>query len=249
MFSIAARRAVPALLRQPSVRAASTVGEAALVGIESRWARLPECEQAAVAERLHEAMKGDWRKMSLQEKKAGGMDGKRHRTGLTATSLLHRLRPALEPRARGPVAQQARVLVGGRHLCPLRRHLDVLEHPPWVRALAGPAAGPIRRIAADPLLASPDTVPSTMSPEGVAELKRIMDEDKWVAMGLEGHRPSCSALTQCSFSGPSLSSAACKRWMLDGDVEDGGGAWTGFRRTNTNNNMPLFRSTLSLVAF
>jgi cytochrome c oxidase subunit 4 len=56
-------------LRQ--VRHASTVSDAALHGLEQRWTRLPECEQAAVAEKLAELQRGDWKQMTQDQKRAG----------------------------------------------------------------------------------------------------------------------------------------------------------------------------------
>jgi cytochrome c oxidase subunit 4 len=39
--------------------------------IEARWSRLPEAEQGAIADKLAALQKGDWKKMSLEEKRAG----------------------------------------------------------------------------------------------------------------------------------------------------------------------------------
>ncbi|KAI8914911.1 cytochrome c oxidase subunit IV family [Powellomyces hirtus] len=75
---IAARRSLIAAsaarvpLRAMAVRAQSTatVSPAALAQIETRWAKLPECEQGAIADLLAEKQKGDWNKMTLEEKRA-----------------------------------------------------------------------------------------------------------------------------------------------------------------------------------
>jgi cytochrome c oxidase subunit 4 len=39
--------------------------------IEARWTKLPEAEQGAIADRLAQLQKGDWKKMTLEEKRAG----------------------------------------------------------------------------------------------------------------------------------------------------------------------------------
>lgn len=41
-----------------------------LEGIESRWVKLPECEQAVVADRLALKQLGDWKNLTLEEKRA-----------------------------------------------------------------------------------------------------------------------------------------------------------------------------------
>ncbi|TPX38267.1 hypothetical protein SmJEL517_g00055 [Synchytrium microbalum] len=46
-------------------RAASSVAE-----IETRWVKLPECEQGVIADSLAAAQKGDWKKMTLEQKRA-----------------------------------------------------------------------------------------------------------------------------------------------------------------------------------
>lgn len=92
------RAAVQAVRTAAPRRAASTVSDVALVGIESRWARLPECEQAAIAEKLLDKQKGDWRQMTAQEKKAGASAlPSRSSPQLTVAvrSLLHCLRQPL----------------------------------------------------------------------------------------------------------------------------------------------------------
>jgi cytochrome c oxidase subunit 4 len=42
----------------------------AIEGLETRWAKLPEAEQAAVAEKVYAKESGDWKAMSLAEKRA-----------------------------------------------------------------------------------------------------------------------------------------------------------------------------------
>ena len=42
-----------------------------LTEIEARWTKLPDAEQGAIADKLYELQKGDWRKMTLEEKRAG----------------------------------------------------------------------------------------------------------------------------------------------------------------------------------
>ncbi|KAJ3400845.1 hypothetical protein CcCBS67573_g08064 [Chytriomyces confervae] len=46
------------------------VSAASIAGLESRWGKLPEAEQGAIADRLAVAEKGDWKNMSLEEKRA-----------------------------------------------------------------------------------------------------------------------------------------------------------------------------------
>ncbi|KAJ3339477.1 Cytochrome c oxidase subunit 5A [Gonapodya sp. JEL0774] len=63
------RLSAPSLIRA-SAASSRSYSSAALATLESRWARLPECEQAAVAESLAEKQRGDWKKMTLEEKRA-----------------------------------------------------------------------------------------------------------------------------------------------------------------------------------
>lgn len=42
-----------------------------LTNIEARWPKLPLPEQGAIADIVNGLEKGDWRKMSLEEKRAG----------------------------------------------------------------------------------------------------------------------------------------------------------------------------------
>lgn len=53
------------------IRRMSTLSSRALVGLETRWVKLPECEQGAIADTLAVAQKGDWKKMTLEQKRAG----------------------------------------------------------------------------------------------------------------------------------------------------------------------------------
>ncbi|KAJ3096727.1 Cytochrome c oxidase subunit 5A [Phlyctochytrium planicorne] len=52
-------------------RSASSLTPAALSQLETRWAKLPEAEQGAIADSLAAAQKGDWKKLTLEEKRAG----------------------------------------------------------------------------------------------------------------------------------------------------------------------------------
>ena len=52
-------------------RYSTIVNPLAIQDIEKRWVKLPECEKCAVAEHLAEKQKGDWKKMSLAEQRAG----------------------------------------------------------------------------------------------------------------------------------------------------------------------------------
>ncbi|KAI8900306.1 cytochrome c oxidase subunit IV family [Globomyces pollinis-pini] len=42
----------------------------ALTELESRWVKLPDAEQGAIADHLAELQKGDWKKMTLEQKRA-----------------------------------------------------------------------------------------------------------------------------------------------------------------------------------
>lgn len=59
------------LKRTPLIRLNSTTSVSAFTQIEGRWSKLPEAEQGAVADRLYELQRGDWKKMTLEEKRAG----------------------------------------------------------------------------------------------------------------------------------------------------------------------------------
>eukprot|EP00842_Homolaphlyctis_polyrhiza_P005555 jgi/Hompol1/5/HPOL_000587-RA len=48
----------------------SNLSPTALAGIETRWAKLPEAEQGAIADKLYELQKGDWKNMTLEQKRA-----------------------------------------------------------------------------------------------------------------------------------------------------------------------------------
>jgi cytochrome c oxidase subunit 4 len=53
------------------VRFNSTAPVGTLTQLEARWTKLPEAEQGAIADKLYELQKGDWKKMTLEEKRAG----------------------------------------------------------------------------------------------------------------------------------------------------------------------------------
>ncbi|KAI9336801.1 cytochrome c oxidase subunit IV family [Obelidium mucronatum] len=58
-------------LRRSFARSLSTrASPASLAAIETRWGKLPEAEQGAIADRLAAAEKGDWKALSLDEKRA-----------------------------------------------------------------------------------------------------------------------------------------------------------------------------------
>ncbi|KAJ3294102.1 Cytochrome c oxidase subunit 5A [Rhizoclosmatium sp. JEL0117] len=59
-------RTLSAARRTFSTRAAP----ASIAALETRWGKLPEAEQGAIADRLAVAEKGDWKAMSLEEKRA-----------------------------------------------------------------------------------------------------------------------------------------------------------------------------------
>jgi hypothetical protein len=44
-----------------------------LTGLETRWCKLPEAEQGAIADKLALLQKGDWKKLTLEEKRAGNV--------------------------------------------------------------------------------------------------------------------------------------------------------------------------------
>ena len=48
----------------------STLSPTAYKSLETRWTKLPECEQGAIADTLAAAEKGDWKKLSLDQKRA-----------------------------------------------------------------------------------------------------------------------------------------------------------------------------------
>ncbi|KAI9105896.1 cytochrome c oxidase subunit IV family [Phlyctochytrium arcticum] len=53
-----------------AVRRQHTIAPAAISQIETRWVKLPECEQGAIADYLYEKQKGDWKKLTADEKRA-----------------------------------------------------------------------------------------------------------------------------------------------------------------------------------
>ena len=55
----------------PSSFISSSQTPAYIADIETRWTKLPECEQAYIADRLAAAQAGDWKTLSLAEKRAG----------------------------------------------------------------------------------------------------------------------------------------------------------------------------------
>lgn len=50
---------------------ASVVSPLSLAGLDSRWIRLPESEKGAIADQVAVLEKGDWKKMTLEQKRAG----------------------------------------------------------------------------------------------------------------------------------------------------------------------------------
>ncbi|KAI8808249.1 cytochrome c oxidase subunit IV-domain-containing protein [Cladochytrium replicatum] len=60
----------PAVLGTARHYSAPAVSSVALQDIETRWTKLPEAEQGAIADLLAEAEKGDWKKMTLEQKRA-----------------------------------------------------------------------------------------------------------------------------------------------------------------------------------
>ncbi|KAJ1555592.1 Cytochrome c oxidase subunit 5A [Cladochytrium tenue] len=68
----AARRSTAVLAAAPR-RAASSAAPAAfspLTALETRWGKLPEAEQGAIADLVAVAEKGDWKNMTLEQKRA-----------------------------------------------------------------------------------------------------------------------------------------------------------------------------------
>ncbi|KAJ3116881.1 Cytochrome c oxidase subunit 5A [Phlyctochytrium bullatum] len=63
-------RAARTVVTHAQRRAASSVTPAALTQLETRWAKLPEAEQGAIADKLALAQKGDWKNLTLDEKRA-----------------------------------------------------------------------------------------------------------------------------------------------------------------------------------
>ncbi len=68
MLRIAATRARVGATRAVQRRNASS--NVAVQNIESRWKTLSTAEQNTIAKQLEEAQKGDWKALSLDEKKA-----------------------------------------------------------------------------------------------------------------------------------------------------------------------------------
>ncbi|CAM0137866.1 Cytochrome c oxidase subunit 5B, mitochondrial [Umbelopsis sp. WA50703] len=68
MFRLAATRTALNTSRVVGRRNAST--NVAVQNIESRWKSLSQTEQNTIAKQLEEAQKGDWKQLSLEEKKA-----------------------------------------------------------------------------------------------------------------------------------------------------------------------------------
>ncbi|KAG2175649.1 hypothetical protein INT43_001296 [Umbelopsis isabellina] len=68
MFRLAATRTALNTTRVVGRRNAST--NVAVQNIESRWKSLSQTEQNTIAKQLEEAQKGDWKQLSLEEKKA-----------------------------------------------------------------------------------------------------------------------------------------------------------------------------------
>jgi cytochrome c oxidase subunit 4 len=53
-----------------SRRSSSYLSPTSLVGLDSRWIRLPECEKGAIADHLAKVQRGDWKAMTQEEKRA-----------------------------------------------------------------------------------------------------------------------------------------------------------------------------------
>ncbi|KAI8844262.1 cytochrome c oxidase subunit IV family [Chytridium lagenaria] len=64
------RTAVRFAATQQRRTASTSVTPAAFAQLETRWAKLPEAEQGAIADKLAAAQKGDWKTLSLEEKRA-----------------------------------------------------------------------------------------------------------------------------------------------------------------------------------
>lgn len=71
MFRLAATRTALNTTRVVGRRNAST--NVAVQNLESRWKSLSQTEQNTIAKQLEEAQKGDWKQLSLEEKKAACM--------------------------------------------------------------------------------------------------------------------------------------------------------------------------------
>ncbi|KAH6563029.1 hypothetical protein BASA50_002657 [Batrachochytrium salamandrivorans] len=73
MFALrsAARQVQPALKRSfPQQRFSSSLAPHTLAHIEARWTKLPEAEQGVIADQLAELQKGDWKALTLEQKRA-----------------------------------------------------------------------------------------------------------------------------------------------------------------------------------
>jgi hypothetical protein len=77
MFALTKRSLTP-LMGALSARSMSNaaalapISHASLAALDSRWVRLPECEKGAIADHVSVLEKGDWKQMSLGQKRAGG---------------------------------------------------------------------------------------------------------------------------------------------------------------------------------
>ncbi|KAJ3279311.1 Cytochrome c oxidase subunit 5A [Borealophlyctis nickersoniae] len=74
-MNVATRRLATTAVRSPTAAprrflSSSNMPPITLQQIETRWPRLPEAERGAIADVLHEAQKGDWKKMSMEQKRA-----------------------------------------------------------------------------------------------------------------------------------------------------------------------------------
>jgi len=66
MLKTAANRVI-----NPAFKLATrNVSSMSIANLESRWPKLPEAEQGAIAETIYAKERGDWKNMSLEEKRA-----------------------------------------------------------------------------------------------------------------------------------------------------------------------------------
>ncbi len=52
-------------------RSVRRVSDFAIRGLETRWSHIPEAERGAVAAHVYKKESGDWKNMTLDEKRAG----------------------------------------------------------------------------------------------------------------------------------------------------------------------------------
>ncbi|TPX50527.1 hypothetical protein SeMB42_g00679 [Synchytrium endobioticum] len=68
MFRLSTR--LSSALKPVQLLSRRNASASALAELETRWVKLPECEQGVIADTLAAVQRGDWKKMTLEEKRA-----------------------------------------------------------------------------------------------------------------------------------------------------------------------------------